>query len=97
MFSLNYDSSCNFGLGCGYNYLPCQHIEDVMKKLNIKERNEENDKKIKEYLFNNCCNRHYSKFDYLICFVKKLISENYKDRITKRNFNLVGVKYGIKL
>jgi len=50
---------------------PCENIEKIMEELNIEERNFENDKKIREYLFNTCCSKHRSKYDYLKEFINK--------------------------
>ena len=51
---------------------PCENIEKIMEELNIEERNFENDKKIREHLFNICCSKHRSKYDYLKEFIKNI-------------------------
>lgn len=68
---------CNFNTynGCDeYSndstiYKPCEHIDDIMKILNIEETNEKNNKIIRDYLFDNCCSKQYSKFYYLRQFI----------------------------
>jgi len=45
-------------------YKPCEHIDDVVKKLRITKRNKINDERIRKYLFDNCCNKH-NKFNYI--------------------------------
>ena len=59
--------------GCEDYYKPCEHIDDIMKELNINEMNEENDKKIKEYLFKNCCSKDYSKWYYIKQFITNIL------------------------
>ena len=77
-------SNCN-GYNRGYSYSncngyinetnkvrPCENIEKIMEELNIEERNFENDKKIREYLYNICCSKHRNKYDYLKEFIKNI-------------------------
>lgn len=58
---------------------PCENIEKIMKELNIKEKNFENDKKIREYLFNTCCKKHCTKSYYLRDFCIRILNE-FKNR-----------------
>ena len=50
---------------------PCENIEKIMEELNIEEKNFENDKKIREYLYDTCCSKHCSKSYYLKEFIKR--------------------------
>lgn len=54
-------------------YHPCEHIDDVMDILNISERTEENDKKIRKYLFDNCCNKSRNRIKRWFLMISRKI------------------------
>lgn len=70
MCELKYNS---YGCENSNDYKPCEHIDDVMQELNIYETNEENNNKIKEYLFKNCCSKNYSKWYYIKQFIMNVL------------------------